>query len=84
MEFKEQFKKASRTAARNTFYVLRWIISRLPYPVFKGLASFFVTLGQPLLLKKKKIALENLQIAFGKEYSKEKSSFGVTERAVDV
>ncbi|HLF17369.1 MAG TPA: lysophospholipid acyltransferase family protein [Candidatus Omnitrophota bacterium] len=71
MSFKENTKKFNRALARNTFYVLRWIIARLPYPLYKVLAHFFMALGFPLLNKKRKIALENLRIAFGNERSSE-------------
>ena len=57
MSLKEQLKRFNRACARNTFYVLRWIIARLPYPIYKGVANIFVFLGYPLLNKKKKIAL---------------------------
>jgi len=72
MSAEEKFKQINRALARNTFYVMRWIISRLPYPVYNAFASFFVALGRPLLNKKRKLALENLHMAFGNEYSEEK------------
>ena len=71
MSFRENIKKFNRAAARNTFYVLRWIIARLPYGLYKVLAHFFMALSYPLLNKKRKIALENLRVAFGNERSPE-------------
>jgi len=67
MSFKEEMKKFNRAIARNTFYVLRWIIARLPYPLYKAFAAFFMALGYPILRRKRKIALQNLQMAFGLE-----------------
>jgi len=71
MSTRDSFKKFNRACARNTFYVLRWIIARLPYSVYRAVASVFVFLGYPLLNKKKKIALQNLQMAYGNEKSEE-------------
>ena len=65
-------KKFSRALARYVFYVIRWTISHLPYPLFKLFAGFFVLLSRPLLSKKQKIAMRNLKIAFGHEYPDEK------------
>jgi len=71
MNFEENIKRFNRALARYAFYVIRWIISKLPYSVYKFVANFFVTLGRPLLNKKKKIAIENLYTALGDEYSGE-------------
>ena len=71
MTLKEQLKQFNRACARNVFYVLRWVIARLPYPIYKAVASFFVYVGYPLLNKKKRIALRNLHLAYGEEKSEE-------------
>ena len=63
------YKKFLRALGRNLFFALRWTISRLPYPIFRFFTVFFVTLGRPLIARKKKLALENLHMAFGNEKS---------------
>jgi len=69
---KEKFKKLNRAIARNGFYITRAILSRLPYSVYRGCAIFFVAISRPLLIKKRKVAMNNLRIAFGKEYDEKK------------
>lgn len=60
-------KEFLRAIGRNMLFISRWIISRLPYPVFRILTPFFVAIGQPLIKRKKSIVLENLHTAFGGE-----------------
>jgi len=60
-------KKFLRAVGRNTIFINRWIVSRLPYSVFSLLAPIFIAIARLLIKRKKHIALENLHIAFDKE-----------------
>jgi len=60
-------KKFMRALGRHTIFCLRWMISRLPYSLFKIFRYLFVPLGWPLLILKRKLVLENLHTAFGAE-----------------
>lgn len=60
-------KKFQRALGRHTLIFIRWIISRLPYPIYRMMTRVFIFIAQPLLIKKRKLALKSLRIAFGKE-----------------
>lgn len=64
-------KKFTRAVRRNAFFIIRWIISRLPYQVFRFLTPFFIAIGRRLFRRKKRIILENLRAAFGREKSEQ-------------
>ena len=68
---KNFIKIIERALARNMFFALRWLISRMPYPIFRIFAFFFSLLGQVFMHKKRKLALENLKKAYGEEKSSE-------------
>ena len=67
MALHEVIKRFLRALARNALYFTRWLISRLPYPVFKSLFIIFMAVGRPLVIRKKRLILQNLNLAFGKE-----------------
>ena len=67
-------KKLLRAIGRNALFIIRWIISRLPYRVSRFLTPFFIIIGKCLIKKKKRIILENLHIAFGREKSEQEIS----------
>ncbi|MDP2653713.1 MAG: lysophospholipid acyltransferase family protein [Candidatus Omnitrophota bacterium] len=69
MTFKDRIKIFNRGLARNALYVSSWLINRLPYPLFKAIMHFFITVGFLFTVRQKRIARESLRIAFGKEKS---------------
>ncbi len=64
-------KKFLRAVGRYALFVTRAIIRLLPYHVFKFFLSFFIAIGRPLIKRKEHIAIENLNMALGKERSEE-------------
>ncbi|MBP9853434.1 MAG: hypothetical protein KBD53_01045 [Candidatus Omnitrophica bacterium] len=66
---KENLKQFYRSLGRNLLFVMRGIIKRLPYPVYRVIARFFLQFGKLVMYKKKKTAYENLRFAFGREMS---------------
>jgi Kdo2-lipid IVA lauroyltransferase/acyltransferase len=71
VSFYENIKNINRAVARNVFYAARWLISHLPYPLFSILTNILIILGRPFLINKRIIAMESLQIAFGREKTQE-------------
>lgn len=69
MSFKENLKQAQRATGRYALIVIRGLVSRMPYDVYKSISGFLMFAGRPLLLKKKRIAMESLRIAYGNEKS---------------
>lgn len=67
-------KKFLRAVGRNAFLIIRWVISCLPYQVFRLLTPFFIVIGKHLIKKKKRIILENLHTAFGWEKTEQEIS----------
>ena len=65
------YKEFLRDIGRRTLIISRWIISRLPYPVFKALTPILIVIGRPFIRRKKRLALENLHSALGREKTKE-------------
>lgn len=59
------YKKFLRAAGRNVFFTIRWVVSRLPYQVFRFLTPFFVVIGKYFVKKKKRVILKNMHTAFG-------------------
>lgn len=58
-----------RSIARGMLIVSRWLIQRMPYPLFRAFTRLFIGLGYCLMLKKKKLALKNLRQVFGTQKS---------------
>jgi KDO2-lipid IV(A) lauroyltransferase len=75
-------KKFLRAIGRNTLFISRWVISRLPYPAFRILTPFFVAIGRPFIKRKKSIVLENLHTAFGGEKTEQEIN-GILDRYFD-
>ncbi len=67
-------KKFLRAVGRNGFFIIRWVISHLPYQVFRLLTPFFIVIGKHLIKNKKRIILENLHIAFDWEKTEQEIS----------
>jgi len=58
-------KKFLRTLARNAFVVVRWIIRKMPYPIYRFSMLGFIAIGHCVMFKKRKIAMKSLRTAFG-------------------
>lgn len=72
----------SRSLGRMALKTTHFIIRNLPYPVFKAMTFAFMGIGQLVLQSKKRLALENLRTAFGKEKSEEEIR-GLAQKAFD-
>ena len=68
------YKKFIRAAGRNVFLIIRWVISCLPHQVFRLLTPFLIVIGKRLIRNKKRIILENLHTAFGREKTEQEIS----------
>lgn len=62
----ETFVKFQRDIGRNLLYATRWVVRRLPYPVYKVLANFFLLFSKLVMYRKRDIAWQNLKCAFGR------------------
>jgi len=71
MKFQGKVKSFGRSLGRHTLLTLRWIISRLPYSVYRVGAYIFFFIGHCVMINKRKIAQQNLAIALSKEKSEE-------------
>ena len=67
-------KKFLRVIGRNAFFIIRQVISRLPYRVSRFLTPFFIIIGKRLIKNKKRIILENLHTAFAGEKTEQEIS----------
>lgn len=66
---KEASKQASRVFARYSLYLCSLIIKFLPASLLYGFAEAVAFLGYYIAVKQRKIALESLSVAFGKDLS---------------
>ena len=62
-------KKIKRAAARNMLYGFRWIISKLPYSVYRVMSIIFIPIASCVMVAKNKLILEMLSFAYGEEKS---------------
>ena len=65
----EGMVKFQRAVGRNLLYGTRWVVARLPYPVYKVLANFFLLFSKLVMYRKRHIAWQNLRCAFGRTKS---------------
>ena len=65
----ESMTKFQRAVGRNLVYMTRWIVGRLPYPVYRVLANFFLLFSKLVMYRKRHIAWQNLKCAFGRTKS---------------
>ncbi len=65
----EVWTKFQRAVGRNLVYATRWIVGKLPYPVYKVIANFFLLLSKMVMYRKRHIAWQNLRCAFGRTKS---------------
>ena len=66
---KESIKKCKRAVARWAYYFFTWLFAVLPYGVIKGMANVLLVVAYFILRHMRKIGIETLTIAFGKEKS---------------
>ena len=66
---KKFFKKIGQTIGRYLLFLISAIIKRLPYAVFRAFSIVFLFIGHCFLTHKRKLAMHNLRMAFGKEKS---------------
>ncbi|MDD3374315.1 MAG: lysophospholipid acyltransferase family protein [Candidatus Omnitrophica bacterium] len=64
-----RIKRFQRAVARYMLYAVGFVLTHLPYSVVCFLSRILITLGFTLLVRKKRIAMESLKVAFGKEKS---------------
>src|SRR3989338_8584434 len=72
----------SRSLGRKALKGAHFIIRSLPYPIYKAMTFVFIAIGQLALQSKKRLTLENLRMAFGKEKS-EQEIRDLTQKAFD-
>jgi len=65
------FQKFGRALGRHVLIGSRWMIRRMPYPVYKIFAYIFFRIGHCAMINKRKIAQQNLTIALGNEKSEQ-------------
>ena len=71
MNLNDRIKKIKRALARYGLFSVSWVITKLPYALVSQLTHGFIALGYRLAIRQKKIAIESLHIAFGKQKSQE-------------
>ena len=69
MTFQDRLKVFKRAMARYGLYASSWLINRLSYPMARRITHLFLAIGFRFTIRQRQIALESLQIAFGKEKS---------------
>lgn len=65
----EGLVKFQRAIGRNLLYTTRWVVGRLPYPVYRVLANFFLLFSKFIMYRKRHIAWQNMRCAFGRTKS---------------
>ena len=65
----DKIKVFKRALARNGLYLSSAFLNSLPYAVVKFFTHIFIAIGYQLTRRQRHIAIESLQIAFGKEKS---------------
>jgi KDO2-lipid IV(A) lauroyltransferase len=68
---KDLKKKFERTLVRLAYYFFTWLFSILPYSVIKSISGGLLTIAFFFLRRMRSAAMNTLEIAFGKEKSKE-------------
>ncbi|MFA5117011.1 MAG: lysophospholipid acyltransferase family protein [Candidatus Omnitrophota bacterium] len=64
MKARQVYKNFIRRIGRNTFYLLRKIMVRLPYGILTFVAPLFIRVGKLFLKKRKRVVLENLRAVY--------------------
>lgn len=68
---KDAIKKFKRGLARYAYYLFSWLFRAFPYAVTKAISRGILVIGYSLLRGLRKVAMETLTIAFGKEKSRQ-------------
>jgi len=68
---KDVVKKIKRAFARYSFYFFSWVFSVLPYSCVRAMTNGMIAIGFMLVKRMRKLSLESLSIAFGREKSRE-------------
>jgi KDO2-lipid IV(A) lauroyltransferase len=71
MTFNDKIKILKRAIARYGLFGSSWLFNHLPYKVVKVIARVFMFIGYFFVIRQKKIAMESLNIALGRERSQE-------------
>lgn len=67
VEFSKNLRSLKRALARNVLYFFSWFFRWVPYRLMRAVTYFFIRMSFVFLFSKKRIARENLNIAFGQE-----------------
>ena len=60
----EKWRALLRAVARHMLIFSRWVIRKMPYPVFRVFVYLFIGLGHAVMLKKRRLAIRNLRQVF--------------------
>ncbi len=69
MSFNDRLKKFKRDFARHSLFAASGLINGLSYDVVRALTHVFIAIGFRCAIRQRKLAVESLGIAFGKEKS---------------
>ncbi len=67
--FRDVKKRTERTLVRWAFYFFSWLFRVLPYPVLKAITGGLLAAAYFVLRRMRRVAMNTLSIAFGKEKS---------------
>jgi KDO2-lipid IV(A) lauroyltransferase len=67
MNFQDRMKKFKRASARWGIFFATGLFNHLPYSVVRFIMNGFLFIGYILIVKQKRLTMESLEIAFGKE-----------------
>ena len=71
MSLNDRIKIIKRALARYGLFGVSGVITKLPYALVSQLTHGFIALGYRLAIRQRKIAIESLHIAFGKQKNEE-------------
>src|ERR1700744_5590969 len=69
--WKDVKKNIERAFVRWAFYFFSWLFKVLPYPVIKAISGGLLVMIYPVVYRMRQAAMSTLEIAFGKEKSRE-------------
>jgi Kdo2-lipid IVA lauroyltransferase/acyltransferase len=69
--WKDVKKKFERAMVRRAFYFFSWLFRVLPYSFLKAISTGLLIIFYPVVYRLRKVAMNSLSIAFGKEKSPE-------------
>ena len=71
MTFQDRIKYFKRASARWGMFSTTWLFNHLPYGAARVVMRVLLAIAYTLVIKQKRIARESLEIAFGREKTKE-------------